>query len=150
MQLPLIKKVGLYSIKVENLEGVSLAQANGLDFDQITDNILFLRSGPIKAQVLKQTAWIWFPSIAKDQQAELVISLEIPDVTVFSQYTLLNLKKPDPSNLDQSVTYRVLLDSLLDDVYACYHSWPKEECKLRFYLNGMSVYEMDIRLENGN
>ena len=144
-QIPLIQRVDLFSIKVKYLENKSLAEVDGSYFDYITDKTLRLRSGPANAQFVSQTIWICFPSISNGRRIELVMSLETPDKTVFSRSTELNFL-----DTDKIVTYRVALDELLGDVYACYHSWPREECTLRLYFEGMSVYETPIRLESGN
>lgn len=144
-QIPLIQRVDLFSIKVKYLENTSLARADGSYFDRISDNVLHLRSGPTSAQIASQTIWILFPSVSNSQPLELVMSVEIPEKAVFSRSTVLNL-----SDSSTSVTYRVALDELLGDIYACYHAWPREECILRLYLNGMSVYDTAIRLESGN
>ena len=73
------------------------------------------------------------------------MSLETPDQTVFSRHTELNL-----ADSAIPVTYRASLDELLGDVYAGYRTWPKEECTLRLYMDGMSVYETAVLLETGN
>lgn len=144
-QIPLIQRVDLFSIKVKYLENESLAHVDGSYFDHISDNILHLRSGPASAQIASQTIWILFSSISNSRPVELVMSLETSDKMVFSRSAVLNL-----SVSSTSVTYRVALDELLGDVYACYHSWPREEGTLHLFLDGMSVYETTIRLESGN
>lgn len=144
-QIPLIQRVDLFSIKVKYLEDTSLSYVDGSYFDHISDNVLHLRSGAISAQVNCQTIWILFSSLSNSRPVELIMSIEAPDKTVFSRNAILNL-----SDSSTSVTYRVALDELLGDIYACYHSWPREECILHLYLDGMSVYETVIRLESGN
>ena len=144
-QIPLIQRVDLFSIKVNYLENESLTHVDGSYFDHISDKILHLRSGPASAQIASQTIWILFSSISNSRPVELVMSLETSDEAVFSRSAVLNL-----SDSSTSVTYRVALDELLGDVYACYHSWPREECTLHLFLDGMSVYETTIRLESGN
>ena len=144
-QMPLIQRVDLFSIKVQYLDNISLAQVDGSYFDRIENNVLSLRAGPASAQVVSQTVWILFSSISESRAVELVLAIEAPDQAVFSRNVRLNL-----AETPTSVTYRVALDVLLNDLYTCYHAWPKGDCTLRLYLDGMSVYDTTIRLESGN
>ena len=144
-ELPPVQRADLFSVKARYLESESLARVDASRFDYIPDNVLHLRAGPASAQVVRQTVWIQFPSVPESRSAELVMALEAPDGAVFSRSTVLNL-----SESSGSVTYRAALDELLEDVYTAYRSWPKEECVLRLYLDGLSVFEARVKLENGN
>lgn len=143
-EIPTIERVDFYSIKLKYLGDEPLDKVKGANFDRITDNTFTLRSGPLSAQTASQTIWILFLSIPADRQAELTISLETGDNAAFSRSEMINL-----AETPNMATYRVSIDQLLEDVYMSYRSWPKEECSLRLYLDGMSVYETKIRIESG-
>ena len=76
---------------------------------------------------------------------ELVLALKTPDGVLFSRESSLALAASE-----KAASYRVSLDRLLADVFDALREWPKGDCSLRVWLDGMMVFEKSLRFETGS
>ena len=133
--LPLVSQVDLSVI-----EKFYLTRYAGIDsvpaeyFDLLTDNRLGLRTGPMAAQTKGVVLWIMFEPNPTARKCELLLSLTPENGPAFTGSHTLELKQTEKTQ-----SFSVSLDSLLDQVYSKYNSWPGGTASLRLYLDGMSV-----------
>ncbi len=144
-QVPLIQRADLFSVKRTRLEGTPLTEVDDSYFDYVPDSVLQVRTGPETAQLLSHTLWLYIPSVAESRTFDLVLALKTPDGVLFSRESSLALAASG-----KAASYRVSLDRLLADVFDALREWPKGDCSLRVWLDGMMVFEKNLRFETGS
>ncbi len=109
-------------------------------FDIVTGSPLSLRAGPMSAQTVSVSIWLQFGAVPQSATHELVAALYGENGPVYSLSFPLTLAASDAR-----ASYPVEIDALLDQVYTALGNWPKAPMTMRLYLDGMSVYSLDVQ-----
>ncbi len=139
-ELPLIKQVDLTTVDRDFLGRYNnLSDVPEKLFSFLPDNQLHLITAHMSRQPYSIVLWIMFGPSQTSASSKLMMALSPENGPLYSDEITLQFKE---SETNQS--FRISLDQLLDKVYSATNNWPAGTSSLRLYLDGMSVYSLDL------